>query len=369
MKRYYLGLNANGPKTRECLFTHGSTKAVRELSEFLAKKYQGTPIFCKNGRSALALVLKAYFNGGDKIIVNGFTCYAVYDAVKKAGMTPIFADINKENLNFDVKTLEGLISSTTGRTARGIIVQNTLGNTVDIEKIKKFAKKHNLVIIEDLAHSAGAKYYSGIEVGTVGDGVALSFSRDKAINSITGGAVILRAPVKHETTAPFKSPRISEVLRARFYPLLSGMSRGLNSVHLGGALMRFFLKVHWVERSADNKTDLKRRPPKFVAKIALKQIKGFRHRGQGQIRDFYLVRDREEVLKKLREAGYYFDSFWYEKPVSPARYYKEVHFPEQKCKVAVEVSKQIINFPKYYSAKELEPALEIIKPYLIKEAK
>ena len=367
MRRYYLGLNAGGPKIRECLFSHGSTRAVRELSELLAKKYQGTPMLCKNGRSALALALKAYFNGGDKIIITGFTCYAVYEAVKKAGMTPIFADISKTDLNFDINALEGLMKSTTGRAAKGIIIQNTLGNPCDIEKIQKFAKKHDLTIIEDLAHSAGAKYFGGAEVGTVGAATALSFGRDKAINSITGGALVLRAPVRHEIEAPFKIPKISEILRARFYPLLCGMSRVLNQVHLGGALMRFFLKIHWVERSADSTVDLKRRPPKFVAKIALTQIRGFHHRGQGTIRDFYLVRDRDEVLKKLREAGYFFDSFWYEKPVSPARYYKEVKFPEQKCPVAVEVSQQIINFPKYYSAKDLKSALEIIKPYLKRE--
>lgn len=367
MKRYYLGLNAGGPRVSECLFSHGSTKAVRALSELLAKRYQGTPMLCKNGRSALTLALKAYLNGGDKIIINGFTCYAVYEAVKKAGMTPIFADINKKSLNFDVRTLEGLLNSTTGRAAKGIVIQNTLGNPVEIDKIVKFAKKHNLIIIEDLAHSAGMKYFDGTEVGTVGAATALSFSRDKAINSIVGGAVVLRTPVKQEIQAPFLAPHFSEILRARFYPLLCAICRGLNSVHLGGVLMRFFLKMHWVERSADSKVDTKRRPPKFAAKIALKEIKKFHHRGQGAIRDFYLVRDRDEVLKKLRAAGYFFDSFWYEKPVSPARYYKEVYFPEQKCPVAVEVAEQVINFPKYYSKEELKPALRIIKPYLIKE--
>ena len=367
MKRYYLGLNANGPKVHECLFGHGNAKDLRKLSELIANRYKGIPMLSKNGRSALALALKSYFDGGDKIIISGFTCYAVYEAVVRAGMTPIFADINKKDLNFDIEALEGLMNSTTGRGAKGIIIQNTLGNPIDINKIEKFAKKHNLLIVEDLAHSAGIKYAGGIEAGTVGVATALSFGRDKAINSITGGAVVFRAPVRHEITAPFKFPRFSDYLRARFYPLFSAMSRGLNSIHLGGALMRFFLRTHLVERSADSKLDLERRPPKFIAKIAMKEIKNFSHRGQGTIRDFYLVRNRDEVLEKLRKAGYYFDGFWYEKPISPARYYKEVHFPEKKCPVAVEVSSQIINFPKYYKKQELRKALEIIEPYIIKE--
>lgn len=367
MKRYYLGLNANGPKVSQCLFTRGRTKDLRDLSEFLAGKFGGAPILTKNGRSALTLALKSYFNGGDKIIVTGFTCYAVYQAVSEAGMTPIFADINEKDLNFDVKTLEALLRSTTGRGAKGIIIQNTLRNTVEIDKIERFAKEHDLLLIEDLAHSAGAKYFDGRLVGTVGVATALSFGKDKAINAVSGGAVVLRAPVRHEMEAPIKIPRFSDHLRARFYPLFCKICRGLNAVHLGGILMRFFLRIHWVERSADNRLDLKRRLSKFEARLALEQLKKLHKRGEPTFRDFYLVRNRAEVLEKLREAGYFFDSFWYEKPVSPERYYKEVHFPEQKCPVAVKVSGEIINFPKYYTNGELRPALEIIKPYLVEE--
>ena len=129
------------------------------------------------------------------------------------------------------------------------------------------------------------------------------------------------------------------------------------------------LRIHLVERSADSKLDIRRRPPKFVTKIALLEFKKFHHRGQGRIRDFYFVHDREKVLAELKKSGYFFDSFWYEKPVSPVRYYKEVKFPERKCPVAVTVSKEIINLPRYYSTKELSRAMEIIKPYLVEEEK
>lgn len=364
MKRYYLGLNAHGPKAFRTLFIRGRTRDLRELSEFLAGKFTGAPMLAKNGRSALAIALKSYFNGGDKIIVCGFTCHAVYEAVVAAGMTPVFADIDEKDLNFDVETLSALLKSTTGRGAKGLIVQNTLGNAVDMEKIEKFAKEHDLLIIEDLAHSAGVKYFDGRLTGTVGAATALSFGKDKSINAISGGAVILRTPVKHEIEAPDKIPQFSDYLRARFYPLFCAMCRGLNGVHLGGVLMRILIRIHFVERSADNRLDLKRRLPRFEARMALEQLKKLHKRGEPTLRDFYLVRDRAEVLQKLRGAGYFFDSFWYEKPVSPERYYKEVQFPEKKCPVAVRVSNEIINFPKYYSAAELKPAMEIIKPYL-----
>ncbi|MBR3252976.1 DegT/DnrJ/EryC1/StrS aminotransferase family protein [Candidatus Saccharibacteria bacterium] len=360
IRKYYLGLNANGPGVFKTLFCHSSSRDLREFNELLAGKYQGAPILTKNGRSALAIALKSYFEPGDKIIVNGFTCYAVYEAVVEAGMTPIFVDISKNDLNFNVGILEKIIN----KNVKGVIIQNSLGNTVDMEAMEKFAKKHNLVLIEDLAHSAGMKYPDGRETGTVGAATVLSFGKDKSINTITGGAVILRAPVKHAVKAPFKAPKLSELMRARFYPLLCAVCRGLNYVHLGGALMRFLILTHQVEKSADSKLDLVRRPPNFVAKLATSQIKNFHHRGQPKLRDFYLVRDREEVLLKLKKAGYYFNSFWYEKPVSPVRYYKEIQFPEKDCPEAVRITEQIINFPNYYKKQNLKRAREIIKPYL-----
>ena len=365
MRRFYLGLNAGGPKVFRCLFGHGNKDDVRELSEILAQKYHGKPILMKNGRSALALALKSYFDYGDKIIVNGFTCHAVVEAITEAGMTPVFADITKENLNFDVNT----ISKVMGSKVKGIIVQNSLGNPVDIEKIEQFAAEKNLLIVEDLAHSAGVKYPDGRLVGTVGVATALSFGKDKAINAISGGAVILRFSAKHQIEAPFKTPRLSDVLRARFYPFFCALSRGLNHIHLGGILMKALIKIHWVERSADNRLSLFRRMPKYQARLATEQIKNWRHRGQAKLREFYLVEKRPEVLEKLKKAGYYFDAFWYEKPVSPERYYKQVFFPENKCPVAMEVTSKIINFPNYYTREELKKAYEIIQPYLVEDKK
>lgn len=356
MRRYYLGLNANGPSAIRCLFCMGKSKDLRDLIRFLSGKYQGTSILTKNGRSALSIILKSYFEPGDRIIINAFTCYAVYEAVKAAGMVPVFADIDAEGLNFNVDTIKKVCDG-----AKGIIVQNSLGNLVDIAKIEEFANKNGLLIIEDLAHVVKTKYPDGREVGTVGAATAFSFGKDKAINAISGGAVVLRTPVKHEIKAPSKMPKLSDHLRARLYPFFCAICRGLNHFHIGGPLMRALIKIHWVEKSADNKLSFSRRLSKFQAKLALDEFEKTPHK----LREFYLVKNRREVLKKLREAGYFFDGFWYEKPVSPERYYKKIKFPEESCPTALDVAEKIINFPAYYKKADLKKAYEIIDPYLI----
>ena len=391
MKHYFLGLAANYSRKERLAHTFavGREKDRRKLCEFLEQKYEGKAILTKNGRSALALALKAYFEPGDAVIVNGFTCYAVYEAIKAARLTPIWADISSESMNYDAKSLTDALRagpavavSPTVLDSRlraagvppapsparvkpvGIIVQNSLGNPADIAAVEKFAKKHNLTIIEDLAHSAGVKYPDGRETGTVGVAAAFSFGKDKAIDTISGGAVVLRHPCKNAIKAPSKLPKISDTLRAKFYPLFGAIAQGLSYVHLGGAWMRMLIKIHWVEKSADNKLDLTRKIAKFEAKLALKQFKELKKSGEQPLREFYLVNNRREVLKKLQKNGYYFGGFWYEKPVSPERYYKKVHFPESECPVAVEVAEKIINFPTFYNKKDLKTAKEIVANYM-----
>ena len=372
MKHYFLGLAGNYTRKRRLkhICSIGRKRDCLELEEFLEKKYGGEAVLCKNGRSALALALKSYFDRGDGILVNGFTCYAVYEAIKSAGLIPIFVDIEKSDLNFSVNTLKkaltNSVSTGTSRpaTPKGIIVQNTLGNPVDINEIEKFAKKYGLLIIEDLAHCTGVKYSDGREAGTIGVATALSFGKDKSIDTISGGAVILRHPCKNKIEAPTKLPKLSDTLRARFYPLFGAMTRGLTRVRLGGIFMRVLLKLRFVEKSADNKLDLERRIAKFQAKLGLEQLKNLKKSGEPPIREFYLINNRDEVLKKLKKNGYYLDGFWYEKPVSPERYYKKVHFPEKDCPTSVEVAEKIVNLPTFYSKEELAPARKIIKEYL-----
>ena len=357
-KLYFLGAAANYSRKQRLAHTFaiGKQSDIDDLKDFLRKKYDGRAIITKNGRSALTLALRANLPKGSRVIVNGFTCYAVIEAVRAAEMEPVFADINKKNLNFTVDTLKGL-------DADGIVIQNSLGNVVDIEAIEKWAEKNGVVIIEDLAHCAGAKYSDGREVGTVGAATVLSFGKDKSIDTISGGAVIFCGKIP-KIADPRMKPRFADHFRERFYPLFGAMSRVLTHIHLGGAFMKFLVVTHQVQRSADNKLETNRKISKFEAKMALRQLQNL---DEGPIRNFFLVKNRAEVLKKLREAGYFFDGFWYEKPVSPVRYYERVGFPEDACPVAVEVAEKIINVPTFYTEEQLAPALKIINKYVEKD--
>ena len=369
MKHYFLGMAANyedGEWLRH-LFTRGSRRDLAKLKEALSKRYGGKAILCKNGRSALALVLQAYFEPGDKILVNGFTCFAVYEAIKAAKLEPIFVDISLDNLNFTTETLENAAAGKSGLS--GVIIQNTLGNPVNIAEVEEFCRQYDLTIIEDLAHSVGVKYPDGREAGTVGTATICSFGKEKSIDTISGGAAILRRPSRHDIKAPSKAPKLSDHLRARFYPMFGATCRMLSYIKLGGALMRLLVKIHWVERSADSKLDTSRRLSKFQTKLALWQFEKVRRNGEPPIRGHCFVDDRDNLLKQLRKKGYFFDGFWYEKPVSPRRYYSSVNFPESTCPNAMFASEHILNIPNYYTRRDLKPALKLIESHKVEVKK
>lgn len=364
-KHYFLGQASRfsaGERFKH-LFTVGTKKGQKELCSYLAKRYgsdEAHVAITKNGRTALAIALKATLEPGSKVVVNGFTCYAVLEALKAAKMVPVFADVSPDTLHYDDKILEQLIAKE--KDIKGIIIQNTLGMTVDIEKIEKLTEKAGIKIFEDMAHCTGAYYKDGREVGTVGVAAALSFGKEKSLDAAAGGAIVIRDLSLPAIKTPAKHATFADTFRARFYPTFCAFYRLLAKIKLETVWMGFLIKTHQVERSANNKLDFTRRAPRFTAKIILKQLQNLPKNRQ-PIRKFVFVNNRDELLAKLKRNGYHFDGFWFETPIAPERFYKKANFDEAACPNATKVAKEIINLPIHYDEASLKPALKIIEEY------
>ena len=367
-KHYFLSLSANF-RLLDILrhtFAFGTQKNSNKLVAYLAKRYdtdEDKVVLYTTGRSALTRAVELVVEPESEVIITSLTCYAVVEAVNAGGCTPVFADVNRETLHYGIKELEACFKE--HPEAKAIIVQNNLGHPVDMKAIEKFCNKNKLVIIEDLAHSAGVRYPDGREAGTVGDATVLSFGKGKSIDTVAGGALILNKANDNILEQPDRKPKLKSSLRARFYPLIGLTARALSYLHLSGVFMRILLALHIVQRSADAELDLSRRCTHWQAKLALRQLERL-PKSRPPIRDFYFVRDRDEVLQKLQHKGFYFNDTWYDVPVAPARYYADVNFPTGECPVATELAEEIINFPTNYSKIALRPACKIVKEYEVK---
>ncbi|MBQ9019849.1 DegT/DnrJ/EryC1/StrS family aminotransferase, partial [Candidatus Saccharibacteria bacterium] len=347
-KHYFLSL-ASQFRLRDVLrhtFSFGTQKDSEVLISHLAKRYNTSTekvALYATGRSALARAIELLVPPDSEVIITSLTCHAVVESVVAAGCTPVFADVNKETLHYGVKELRACYKE--HHDAKAIIVQNNLGYPVDMKSIEKFCDLHDLIIIEDLAHCAGVYYPDGREAGTVGDAAILSFGKGKSIDTIAGGALILNnADEDHIIDAPSRRPSLLSSIRARLYPLFGWLARLLSYLHLSGIFMRILLFLRLIQRSADAELDLTRRCTHWQSKLALRQLKRL-PKNRPPIRDFFFVKDRELVLKKLQRKGFYFNDVWYDVPVAPVRYFADVNFPSDECPIATELAAHIINIP------------------------
>jgi dTDP-4-amino-4,6-dideoxygalactose transaminase len=156
------------------------------------------------GRVALEAILKALgLSAGDEVIVPGFTCVVVPDAVRRVGAVPVFADIGDQGYSSDGPQVTSLVTSRT----KAIITQHTFGIVADLGFLAALCEKHGLLLIEDCAHALGA-YYHGTHVGLVGHAGFFSSQWSKPYTTGLGGmAVTARKDVTERIEAVYRQSR------------------------------------------------------------------------------------------------------------------------------------------------------------------
>ena len=133
------------------------------------------------GTAALHVGLTALGIGpGDEVIVPSYTFIASSFSIVQAGAIPRFADVNREDHCLSVESAEKLVTERT----KAIMPVHLYGNVCDMDKVRAFAGKHRLFVIEDNAEAFGG-LYQGKKTGTLGDIAGCSFCQNKTFT--TGG--------------------------------------------------------------------------------------------------------------------------------------------------------------------------------------
>lgn len=173
---------------------------------------QGVYLFFR-GRSGLFAILRALgVTTDDEVVVPGFTCIPVPNAVVFTGAKPVFADIEENSVNVSLQTVKPCISKRT----KVIIVQHTFGAPVtDIDQILALCRNQGITLIEDCCHALGISY-NGRRLGTYGDAAFFSTERSKMISTIYGGITIVNDPhlslrVREIVAREFLAPDESQV--------------------------------------------------------------------------------------------------------------------------------------------------------------
>lgn len=139
-----------------------------------------------NGTIALELALSAIgIRQGDEVIVPALTFAAPAAAVRRAGGTVVFADVDPVSWTIDIDHVKQIVNP---RTA-AIIAVNVMGHPCDFEQLFAIANARGIWVIEDAAESHGASY-QGQYTGSLGDISIFSFHANKTITTGEGGMIL-----------------------------------------------------------------------------------------------------------------------------------------------------------------------------------
>jgi len=148
-----------------------------------------------NGTAALHMALLACgIKSGDEVITPSLTFIADQNVTLMVGAQNVLADISSmEDWSMDPNDIEARITSKT----KAVMIVHYAGFACDMESIVSLCKRHNLLLIEDCAHSPGSDYLAvgasvGQPLGTFGDAAAFSFFSNKNISTGEGGMVVTR---------------------------------------------------------------------------------------------------------------------------------------------------------------------------------
>ncbi|MCE5181778.1 MAG: DegT/DnrJ/EryC1/StrS family aminotransferase [Anaerolineaceae bacterium] len=122
---------------------------------------------------------------GDEVIVTPWTMCASATAILHWNAIPVFADIEPETFNLDLKSVEANITPYT----KAIMAVDIFGHSCDIDALMEIAVRHNLKVITDTAQAPGT-FNQGRVTGTLAHVGGYSLNYHKHIHTGEGGILV-----------------------------------------------------------------------------------------------------------------------------------------------------------------------------------
>lgn len=154
-----------------------------EFAQYIGKKYC---LACSSCGAALYLALKGLgVSAGDKVLCNAYTLAPVPGAIENAGARIELVEIT-DDYTIDLDDLERKASDSK---SKWFMLSHMRGHIANMDRIMEICRKYDLTLIEDCAHTMGAKW-DGIKSGSLGHVSCYSSQTYKHINSGEGGLLV-----------------------------------------------------------------------------------------------------------------------------------------------------------------------------------
>jgi dTDP-4-amino-4,6-dideoxygalactose transaminase len=323
---------------------------AKEFEQAFAK-FAGAKFAISVSSCTAALHLIYFYLGlkdGDEVIVPAQTHTATAHAVELTGAKPVFVDAELETGNIDLEQIEAVISSRT----KAISVVHFLGMPVDMDKLKRIAKKHNLFVVEDAALAFGT-YYDGVHAGSLGDAGAFSFYPVKHITTAEGGILTTKHSDVAEKIERQKAFGVDRHTGERKIPgvydvTMLGFNYRMNELEAALGIEQLKKADYILGRREENYMALKKRLEEINELTLLKT-------SYGKFKSSYyclsallngkIAGKRFELVKFMNEKGIG-TSVYYPRPVPHMTYYKEKYgYSEKEFPRASRISYTSIALP------------------------
>jgi dTDP-4-amino-4,6-dideoxygalactose transaminase len=216
-----------------------NVKKIEEQMASLSGMKAG--IGASSGTDALLLCLLATnIKPGDEVITTPYTFVATTEAIVRTGGKPVFADIEEDSFNLDIKGTEAAITSRT----TALLPVHLFGLVCEPEAWRNLAKKRNLVLIEDACQAVGAKR-AGWTAGGIGDLSAFSYYPTKNLGGAGDGGMVLTRT--DELAELVRSDRMHGGKDRYFYPR-NGICARLDELQAAVLVVKFKYLAQWNER-------------------------------------------------------------------------------------------------------------------------
>lgn len=168
------GMIADGPEVRTF---------ENEFASFCGTEHG---VATSNGTTALHTAFEALDIGeGDSVITSPFSFVASANAIRLAGATPVFADVDPKTYNLDPEAVEDIVRK---QDIDGILAVHLYGLPSDLDPLQDIADEYDLAFVEDAAQAHGAEY-RGEKIGSFGDVACFSFYPTKNMTTGEGGMI------------------------------------------------------------------------------------------------------------------------------------------------------------------------------------
>lgn len=215
----------------DCIDTGWISSVGHYVSDFENEfaKYTGSKkaVALASGTSALHLsLIVAGIKQGEEVFVPSLTFIAPVNAVTYVGASPVFIDVNRDDLGISSGAMQKFIDQNcefkSGRLYNkksqkfitAMIMVHICGYCCDVEPLMEIAEKCNLIVIEDAAEAIGC-LYKGKHVGNFGHSGCFSFNGNKTLTTGGGGMAVsnddpVAARIRHLSTQAKKDEFLFE---------------------------------------------------------------------------------------------------------------------------------------------------------------